>query len=148
MEWKMALWFVGMWIVSGFVYTIFGMQIGISKNCALKLQAMMTADSKLWYPDACLLYFRKIIRRNRMIVAILFALVLFFIPVIGFIGFAAGYFWKMLRFSGQTRFNENNLSECVEIFMQFAKPGMEEQLRAALRQAIHSMTGNTIYKNL
>lgn len=147
MEWKMALWFVGMWIVGGLVYTFFGMQITITNKCAMKLYAMLKNETAVWYPDACFLYFKKIKRRNRIIIAILFVAAYFFIPLIGLIGFAAGFFLRRLTTAGVTGTTDTNLGECIDIFARFVKPGMEEQFREAILQAIGSLQSNGIYRS-
>lgn len=148
MEWKMALWFVGMWIVGGLAYTFFGMQITITNKCAMKLYAMLKNDTTFWYPDACFLYFKKINRRNRIIIAALFIAVYCFIPLIGLIGFTVGFFLRRLTTSGATGITKTNLTESVEIFFEFVKPEMENEFMRAVLKATDALLTNGIYKSI
>ena len=148
MEWKMGLWFVGMWIVGGFIYTLFGMQITITNKCAMKLYTMLKNETAVWYPDACLLYFKKVKRRNSIIIAIVFTAACFFIPLIGLIGFAVGFVLKRLTTARTTGMTDTNLNESAIIFQRFAKPGMEDQFEETIFQAIHRMQSDGIFNRL
>ena len=146
METKMILWFAGMFFVGRFVYTIFGMQIGIVKNCAMKVHYMIRNDTEYFYSDACLLYLRKIKRKNRGIIIVIAALIFFFIPLIGFCGFVAGYILRKLTTSRLTGINDNNLADTTEIFIQFAKPGMESEFSEGLSWATQKLKNESIFK--
>lgn len=146
METKMILWFAGMFFVGRFVYTIFGMQIGIVKNCAMKVHYMIRNDTEYFYSDACLQYLKKIKRKNRIIIIVIAALILFFIPLIGFCGFVAGYIIRKLTTSRLTGINDNNLADTTEIFLQFAKPGMESELSEGLSWVTQKLKNESIFK--
>jgi hypothetical protein len=94
-----------------------------------------------------LLYFKKVKRRNVLIVAAFFIAALFFIPKAGTLGLVVGYFLKALTTSSRAGLNQNNLSDCIAIFKKFAKPGMEEDLEILLDDAIYSISANNIYKS-
>ena len=148
MDLKIYLWLAGMFFVGGIVFSMFGLQISITNNCAMKLYSLVKASTEVWYPDACLLYFKKVKRRNRVIIFILFALALFFVPLAGFVGLVIGYFFKMLTAAGKTGLNDNNLSDCVNIFVRFAKPGFENDFEAVLIDAVCSIKNNSIYRSI
>lgn len=148
MDVKIYLWLAGMFFVGGIVFSMFGLQIRITNNCAMKLYSLVKTSTEVWYPDACLLYFKKVKRRNRVIIFIMFALALFFVPLAGFVGLVIGYFFKMLTTSGKTGLNDNNLSDCVDIFVRFAKPDFENDFEAVLIDAVCSLKNNSIYRSI
>lgn len=148
MEMKMILWFAGMFFVGRFVYTIFGMQIGIIKNCAMKVHYMIRNDTEFFYSDACLRYLNKIKRRNRIIILAITTLILLFIPLIGFVGFVVGYLIRKLMTVRLTGINENNLADTTEIFLQFAKPGMEENFAEGLSWVTHKLKTESIFNHI
>ena len=145
---EMFLWLAGMFIVGSFVYTIFGMQIGIINNCAMKMYSMIRNDTDFFYSDACLKYLQKVKRRNRIIILLITAAVLFFVPLIGFVGFLIGYFFRKLMVHRATGINEGNISDSINIFVQFAKPGMEEEMRDGLKFISYKLQFESIYKHI
>lgn len=146
METKMILWFAGMFFVGRFVYTIFGMQIGIVKNCAMKVHYMIRNDTEYFYSDACLRYLKNIKRKNRIIILVIAALILFFIPLIGFCGFVAGYLLRKFMTGHLTGINDNNLADTTEIFLQFAKPGMESDLSEGLSWVTQKLKNESVFR--
>lgn len=148
MDVKIYLWLAGMFFVGGIIFSMFGLQISITNNCAMKLYSLVKTSTDLWYPDACLLYFKKVKRRNRVIISALFAVALFLIPLAGFVGLVIGYFFKMLTTAGKTGLNDNNLSDCVSIFTKFAKPGLENDFESVLIDAVCSIKTNNIYRSI
>lgn len=148
MSFKMIAWLVGMWIVGGFLYTFLGIQISIMRRCAMKLYSMVGNDTEYWYSDSGHKYIKKVIRNNTIIILIVSFLVLQFIPLIGAVGFFAGYFVKWLFTKGAAGPNDQNLNETIEIFMQFAKPGMEEDFRNGLNWAAHKLKTESIFRHI
>lgn len=148
MSFKMLAWFIGMWIVGGFIFTLFGVQISIMTQCAMKLYSMVRNDTEYWYSNACHRYMKKVIRNNRIIIAVIFILALLFVPLIGTVGFCAGYFLKWLFTRGATGINDQNLEECIAIFLRFAKPGMEETFGESLRWAAHKLKNDSIFMHI
>lgn len=143
---RIYFWIAGAFLVGNFIYSIFGMQIGITKKCALKFFTLVKNDSELWYPDACFLYLKKIMRRNRLIITAIFLVSLFAIPLAGSLGLFIGYFFKMLTTSRRCGINGNNLSDCVQIFQRFSKQGKEDEFSLLLEDAATSLQTNNIYK--
>lgn len=146
MSLKLVAWLIGMWIVGGIVYTFLGMQISIMRRCAMKLYSMIRNDTEYWYSDACHRYMKKVIRNNTIIILVISFIVLQFIPLIGTIGFFAGYFVKWLFTKGAAGPSDQNLEETITIFMRFAKPGMEEKFREGLHWAAHKLKTDSIFK--
>lgn len=146
MELKFFIWFICMFAVGGFVYTMFGMQIGIVNNCAMKLHYMIRNDTDFFYSDACLIYLKKVKRRNRIIIGVIVAIVLFVVPVIGNLGFFTGYFIRKLTTYKHTRINDNNLADTKAIFLQFAKPNMEKEFEEALTWVMQKLKYEDIFK--
>lgn len=145
MDFKVYLWFIGLFIVGGIVFTMFGMQISITNNCALKLFALVKSETELWYADACLLYFKKVKRRNRLIILALFVMALFFVPLAGFAGLLVGFLFKRITCIKKAGLNQNNLSDTVSAFLKFAKPGKEEAFILVLDDAINSINTKNVY---
>lgn len=143
---KMVLWFVGMWLVGKYVYTIFGMQISITNRCAMKLYAMIANDHEFWYAESCKRYLDKIKRKNRMIIVVASVLVFAFVPLIGAAGFFLGLFLAWLFGKKHTGINQNNLDDTIKIFMQFAKPGMEDEMRDGLVFLSNELKMKSIFK--
>lgn len=145
---EMFLWLAGMFFVGRFVYTIFGMQIGIVNNCAMKVHYMIRNDTEFFYSDACLRYLKKVKNRNRIIILVITAVVLFFIPLIGVIGFVIGYLFRKLTTSHLTGVNDNNLADTTKIFLQFSKPGMEEEFAEGLSWVMHKLKTEEIFRHI
>ena len=143
---QMILWFAGAFFAGRFVYTIFGMQIGIINNCAMKMFNMIRNDTEFFYPDACLSYFNKVKRRNRIIIFVIFAIVICLLPLIGIVGFIAGYILRKLFTLKLTGINDNNISDSIDLFVKFAKPGMEEEMREGLSYIAMQLKFKSIYQ--
>lgn len=133
---QMYFWLVGMWIVGCFVYTIFGMQIVITKRCALKIFDLLKDDTQSWYASACKKYWKKIIRRNRAIITIITVALFCFIPGIGFLGFLIGSFTQWLFTLSKTGINKNNIDDSCEVFVRYMKPDREEEFVENLSKAL------------
>ena len=133
---QMLFWLFGMWIIGGIVYTTFGMQIVITKRCALKIFDLLKEDAQNWYASACKKYWKKIILRNRLIITIITCLLFWFLPGIGFIGFLAGSFTKWLFTLSKTGLDENNINDSCAVFVRYIKPGKEEEFSDALGKAL------------
>ena len=146
MDLKLYLWLVGMWLVGGFVYSIFGLQIAITKNCAYKLLDLLKSDSKNWYPDACKKYWSGIIRKNRIIMWVIAIALFVFIPGIGMIGYLTGLATKWLTTRSKTGTNTDNIEESIKIFMQFAKPECKSEFETDIMRAITALTTNNLMK--
>lgn len=140
-------WFAGMWFVSSFVHSIFGMQISITKKCALKILTLLS-DSPNMYWDACKKYWKGVIRKNRIILLILAILVIYFVPANGVYGYLAGWIWKCIFARGASGLNENNLLDSAEIFRQFAKPGCESALEEELTNAVVALVNNPMLSKI
>lgn len=148
MTFKMIAWLLGMWFVGGIFYAFIGMQGSIMRRCAKKLYLMVRNDTEYWYPDACHRYIKKVIRTNVIIILVVFFLVLQFIPLIGAIGFFAGYFLKWLFNKGAAGPNDQNLTEAIAIFLRFAKPGKEEEFREVLMQAGYKLKTESVFRHI
>lgn len=146
MNFKIVAWLIGMWIVGGFIYTFLGMQISITKRCALKLYSMVCNDTDYWYAEACHKYFKKVIRTNTIIIFVVWLLVLQFIPLIGAIGFSVGYLLKWLSTRNVTGISNTNLEESIAIFLRFAKPGLEAEFEERLSVAVYKLQSDGIFR--
>lgn len=142
MDLRMYLWLAGMWLVGSFVYSMFGLQITITKRCALKLQDLLKSDPKNWYPDACEKYWKGVIRKNRIIMFAIGAAVFFLVPGIGVIGYFVGIALKWLTTLSAAGPNENNLLDCEPIFSRYAKPGCEQGFTADFFNAAAMLINN------
>ena len=129
---KLFLWLSGMTIVGFIVYSMFGMQVRIINNCAMKLYLMICNDTEYWYPESCKSYFKKVKRRNRVLILLLALLVLFFVPLIGAIGFGIGFCVAWITTRKFTGLTEDNIRETIKIFMRFVKPGKEDEFEEGL----------------
>ena len=144
MNFKMVLWFAGMWFVSGFVYSFCGMQIYITKNCALKLYTLLSSNTENWYAEACKKYWKRVIRKNRIILFILAVLVIRFVPLIGTVGYFLGYIWKMFFYRPATGPIEGNLKDSAQMFRRFAKPGCEEAFESEIQKACYVLANDPL----
>lgn len=142
----MYLWLIGMWFVGGLIYTVFGLQIAITKNCSYKLLSLLKSSPQNWYPDACEKYWKSVVRKNRIIMWVIAIALSVLIPGIGFIGYLVGIATKWLFTMSQTGPNENNISDCVGIFSRFAKPGLEYEFEDDLYRAISVLSSNRMPK--
>lgn len=145
MNFQMFAWLIGMWIVGSLIYNFIGMQISITKRCALKLYSMVCDDTEYWYADSCRKYFKKVIRADTILILFISFLVLQFIPLIGAIGFFAGYFLKLLSTRRATGVTDPNIDECIKIFLRFAKPGKELEFEGNLYMAAHKLKTDEIF---
>ena len=148
MTFEMFAWLAGMWFVGGMFYALIGMQGSIMRRCSKKLFLMVQNDTEYWYPDACRRYIKKVIRTNVIIILVVFFLVLQFIPLIGAIGFFAGYFLKWLFNKGKAGPNDQNLAETIAIFVRFAKTGTEENFKEILIQAAWKLKNESLYRHI
>lgn len=147
MTFEMFLWFAGFWIASSFIHSVFGLQISITKKCALKIYTLL-CDSPNLYSEACKKYWKGVIRKNRIILLFITILVVCFAPFIGVCGYFAGWIWRKIFSAGISGLTENNLLDSAEIFRKFAKPGCEEAFEKDLVDAVFALTNHSILKNL
>ena len=138
MKLEMILWFAGMWLASSFINSIFGMQISITKKCALKIYTLLE-DSPNMYSKACIKYWKGVIRKNRIILLIIAALVVYFVPAIGVAGYFFGWLWKCILSRGASGLSENNVLDSAKVFRRFAKPGCEEVFEEELTSAVFAL---------
>lgn len=136
---KTFLWFAGMWFASSIVHSIFGLQISITKRCALKILTLLS-DSQNMYSEACKKYWKGIIRKNRIILLIIAALVICFVPTDGVGGYFAGWLWKCIFSRGASGLTENNILDSAATFRRFAKPGCEEAFEEDLTKAVFALS--------
>lgn len=148
MTFEMFAWLVGMWFIGGIFYAFIGMQISIMKRCSRKLYLMVKDELDYWYADACRRYMKKVIRTDTIIILIVSFLVLQFIPLIGAIGFFAGFFLKWLFNKGAAGPNDQNIAETIAIFVRFAKTGKEEDFKEILIQAAWKLKNESLYKHI
>lgn len=148
MTFEMIAWLLGMWFVGGLLYAIIGMQASIMRRCAKKLYLMVKSETEYWYAEACNRYMKKVIRTVTIIILVASFLVLQFIPLIGAMGFFAGFFLKWLFNKGAAGPNDQNIAETIAIFLRFAKPGMEEDFREVLLQAAWKLKNESLYRHI
>ena len=142
MNWKFILWFAGMFFAGKLFYSIFGIQYWITKNCAEKLYRMLQYETSLWYPEPCRRYLKKLKRTQVILFVVVTALVLCFVPLIGVLGYFAGYFIAFIFSLGKTGTNEANLGESCEILHKFAKDGCDASFTEALFSAAAKLMKN------
>lgn len=133
---QMYLWLFGMWFIGGLVYTFFGMQIVITKRCALKIFDLLKDETQNWYAEACRKYWKKVIRRNQLIITVITIVLFFLIPGIGFLGFLIGSFTKWLFTLSKTGINKNNVDDSCAIFIRYMKPNREDEFTEDLSKAL------------
>jgi glucose dehydrogenase len=141
---KMWIWLIGMFIAGGFLYSIFGLQILITKNCALKLHALLASNAENWYPEACLNYWKKVIRSNTVILLIASSAVVLLVPLIGAIGFFAGMLLKRITAASASRATMQNLEDSAMAFAKFAKPGKEDAFTEEIFHAAYALSQNPV----
>ena len=146
MNMETLLWFAGMWILGNFLYSLFGMQISISKQCAMKLCSLLSSNPQNWYPDACRKYWNGVIWKNRIILWVIATIVVCFAPLIGVIGYLVGIACKWLFTRGSVGLTENNIQDCIRIFVRFAKPGQEEAFANDFAQALDALAQNQMMR--
>jgi hypothetical protein len=110
--------------------------------------AMVKDELDYWYADACRRYMKKVIRTDTIIILIVSFLVLQFIPLIGAIGFFAGFFLKWLFNKGAAGPNDQNIAETIAIFVRFAKTGKEEDFKEILIQAAWKLKNESLYRHI
>ena len=146
MEFEFYAWMIGMALAGSFIYSLFGIQISIMKNCAKKLFCLLRTETDMWYPDACEKYMNKVIWRNRIILLVIFGIILWFVPLIGVVGYVLGYMLKLVLTKSKTGPIRDNLFDSARIFERFAKPGSEEKFADALMEAIEKMLSDSIFR--
>lgn len=146
-RWKSIAWFSGLWVVGKLVYAFFGTQISITTRCARKLFDMVKNDHEYWFPDSCDKYLKSVVRKNRIIIAVAFIVVILFLPMAGAVGFILGYVITVLTSRKQTGVSEDNLKESIAIFLRFARPNMRDEFAERVFYAAATLDTETIYKS-
>lgn len=142
MNWKFVLWFAGMFFAGKIFYSLFGIQYWITKNCAEKLFRMLQNETALWYPEPCRRYLKKLKRIQCALFIVISALVVFFIPLIGLLGYLVGYLLTWITTLGRTGPNATNLQESGAILLKFCKTGRETDFAEALMEASDKLAKN------
>ena len=142
----MKLWLIGtgMFIAGFVVYTLFGMQILITKKCAMKLYRAMCNDYEFWYPESCKSYLTGVRRRNTILLLIVSAVVVVFVPLAGVIGFLLGLLFARIVGGGKAGLTDDNVKETLSIFLRFVKPEKSDEFADLFMDVVLMVRANSM----
>ena len=129
MDWLWTIfWFGGLWFCGSFVIGAFGTQIGIILLCTKRLMRRIRNDHMYWDSAACNSYLNRTIAINAIIILAASALVLWLLPSAAVWGYFIGAAFTLITSMGAMGMTEANANESCQIFLRFAKPGMEKEM--------------------
>lgn len=146
MNFKLIAWFAGMCLVGNFVYSIFGTQISIINRCSRKLFDMIKNDHEYWFSDSCGKYLKSVVRKNRIIIIAISAVVILFVPKIGVLGYLIGLILAWIIGGKRTGINHENIEDTIAIFARFARPGMEEEFKEGISWVAQKLENESMFK--
>lgn len=117
-------WALGMWMGGSFVMSMFGSQIRIVNACTKKLIRRWIYP-ELLYIDALSKYLNSVIIKNVIIITIITALIVLFVPSIGIYSYFLGMFITWITSIGAVGLTPDNIEESFSVFQRYVKPNAE-----------------------